>query len=133
MMKALFATVAVLGLAAAPAFADQPTATAKKPGKSMMAGAKAPDETFVVKAARGGMAEVELGKLAVEKAASDEVKKFGQRMVDDHSKASDELKIARAEQAHHAAGRRSTRRIRRCTTGCRSCRARRSIGPTCRR
>jgi putative membrane protein len=38
------------------------------------------------------MAEVELGKLAADKASSDEVKKFGQRMVDDHGKANDELK-----------------------------------------
>jgi putative membrane protein len=35
---------------------------------------------------------VELGKLASEKASSQEVKNFGQRMVDDHSKANEELK-----------------------------------------
>ena len=52
----------------------------------------AADRTFVRKAAKGGLAEVELGKLATEKASSDEVKKFGQRMVDDHSKANDQLK-----------------------------------------
>ena len=50
------------------------------------------DQHFVKKAAEGGLAEVELGKLATEKASSDEVKKFGQRMVDDHSKANDQLK-----------------------------------------
>lgn len=50
------------------------------------------DRHFVKKAAKGGMAEVELGKLAAEKGQSDEVKKFGQRMVDDHSKANDQLK-----------------------------------------
>jgi putative membrane protein len=38
------------------------------------------------------MAEVELGKLAVAKAASQQVKDFGQKMIDDHSKANDELK-----------------------------------------
>ena len=52
----------------------------------------AADEAFVMKVAKGGMAEVELGKLAAEKASSDQVKKFGQRMADDHSKANDELK-----------------------------------------
>ena len=38
------------------------------------------------------MAEVELGQLAVHKASRDDVKQFGQRMVDDHSKANDKLK-----------------------------------------
>jgi putative membrane protein len=50
------------------------------------------DRTFIKKAAEGGLAEVELGRLAAEKGHSDEVKKFGQRMVDDHSKANDQLK-----------------------------------------
>jgi putative membrane protein len=50
------------------------------------------DHTFVKKMAEGGMAEVELGKLAAKNASSPEVKAFGQRMVDDHSKAGDELK-----------------------------------------
>jgi putative membrane protein len=50
------------------------------------------DKKFVRDAAQGGMAEVELGKLATEKASSDDVKKFGQRMVDDHTKANDQLK-----------------------------------------
>jgi putative membrane protein len=50
------------------------------------------DKKFVREAAQGGMAEVELGKLATEKGSSEEVKKFGQRMVDDHSKAGDQLK-----------------------------------------
>jgi putative membrane protein len=50
------------------------------------------DKKFVREAAQGGMAEVEMGKLATEKASSPEVKKFGQRMVDDHTKAGDQLK-----------------------------------------
>src|SRR5262249_16240530 len=50
------------------------------------------DQPFVVEAAKGGMAEVELGKLAAEKGSSDQVKKFGQRMVEDHGKAKEELK-----------------------------------------
>src|SRR5438552_16844085 len=50
------------------------------------------DRHFIKEAADGGLAEVELGQLAVEKASSDEVKKFGQRMVDDHGKANEQLK-----------------------------------------
>lgn len=52
------------------------------------------DKKFAKEAAIGGMAEVELGKLAQQKASSDAVKQFGQKMVDDHSKANEELKAA---------------------------------------
>jgi putative membrane protein len=50
------------------------------------------DQPFVTAAASDGMAEVELGKLAGEKATNASVKAFAQRMVTDHSKAGDELK-----------------------------------------
>jgi len=46
---------------------------------------------FVMQAASSGMAEVQLGQLATERGASAEVKQFGQRMVDDHTKANQEL------------------------------------------
>jgi putative membrane protein len=55
-----------------------------------MAGMSA-DMKFAMEAAMGGMEEVEMGRLAAEKGASDEVRQFGQRMVDDHSKANQEL------------------------------------------
>jgi putative membrane protein len=38
------------------------------------------------------MAEVTLGKMATQQAANEDVKKFGQRMVDEHGKANEELK-----------------------------------------
>ena len=41
--------------------------------------------------------EVELGKAAVKNASSDKVKQFGQRMIDDHTKAADELKSVASE------------------------------------
>lgn len=47
---------------------------------------------FVAHAARDGMAEVELGKLAGARAANGDVKQFAQRMIDDHTKANSELK-----------------------------------------
>jgi putative membrane protein len=55
------------------------------------------DQSFAEKAAVGGLAEVQLGKLAVGRAASPDVKQFGQRMVDDHGKANREL-MALVEQ-----------------------------------
>jgi putative membrane protein len=56
------------------------------------------DRDFVMDAATGGMAEVELGKLAQQNAQDDQVKQFGARMVQDHSKANDELKTIAANQ-----------------------------------
>ena len=55
-------------------------------------GAQGSDQAFVTKLAGVGMAEVELGTLAKDKASSREVKAFGQRMIDEHSKAGAELK-----------------------------------------
>jgi putative membrane protein len=49
------------------------------------------DTKFMKGAATGGMEEVELGKLAAQKASDPDVKSFGQKMVDDHSKANDQL------------------------------------------
>ena len=57
------------------------------------------DTDFMNKAAQGGMAEVELGKLAASKGANADVKKFGQQMVDDHSKANSELKTVAASKS----------------------------------
>jgi len=47
---------------------------------------------FMNEAAMGGMAEVELGKLAQEKATNPRVKSFGEMMVQDHSAANNDLK-----------------------------------------
>src|SRR6201996_5601123 len=49
------------------------------------------DAKFAVEAANGGMAEVELGKLAQEKGMSQGVKDFGAMMVKDHSAANVKL------------------------------------------
>jgi putative membrane protein len=53
---------------------------------------KIDEKRFVKDALVGGLTEVELGKLAVDKASNDAVKQFGQKMIDDHSKANAELK-----------------------------------------
>ncbi|MBA3334688.1 MAG: DUF4142 domain-containing protein [Acidobacteria bacterium] len=49
-------------------------------------------EGFMTEAAKGGMEEIELSKLALNKATNKEVKSFAQKMIADHTKASNELK-----------------------------------------
>src|SRR5438270_9367364 len=70
-------------LAARPAAADE-----KKLGD---------DAKFLKEAISGGMLEVKLGELARDKGMDPDVKKFGERMVTDHSKANKEL-MALAEK-----------------------------------
>jgi len=77
---------ALAGLAVTILFAG--ISMAQKESASRLAA----DNRFITKAAEGGMAEVEMGQLAVQHASSEKVKAFGQRMIDDHSKANDELK-----------------------------------------
>jgi putative membrane protein len=50
------------------------------------------DEQFITKAAQGGLMEVEVGKLAQEKGSSNEVKEYGKKLEQDHSKANEQLK-----------------------------------------
>jgi putative membrane protein len=64
-------------------------AAAAKPATASAASAA---HTFMAKAAQANMAEVELGQLAASKGQSDDVKRYGQHMVDDHGKANQELK-----------------------------------------
>ncbi|WP_433972738.1 DUF4142 domain-containing protein [Tunturiibacter lichenicola] len=49
------------------------------------------DKIFLRKAAQGGMAEVKLGQLATQKGSSEDVKAFGQKMVDDHTKLNNDM------------------------------------------
>src|SRR5256714_4654973 len=56
------------------------------------------DEEFAKKAAQGGMAEVKLGQLAKEKASNETVKNFAQLMVEDHTKANDNLKESASKE-----------------------------------
>jgi len=87
--QSVAALVAVgVGLAFGGSVLGQSTGTSPPSAAAVSAA----DKKFIMNAARGGMAEVKLGQLAVKSASSDAVKQFGQRMVDDHSKANDELK-----------------------------------------
>lgn len=79
-----------LALSSIVAKAQDVSAQKMDQGSSRML--KSADTTFAIKAAQGGVAEVEMGKLAVEKGSSADVKAFGRQMVDDHTKANNDLK-----------------------------------------
>ena len=88
-LETIALAAACLAFGTAPALAQG--GAMKDKAKAAAKSAANPDEKFVMDAAQGGMLEVQLGTLATQKAASDDVKQFGQRMVDDHSKANTEL------------------------------------------
>ena len=92
-----FPLVVLIGMAfVTAAGAQQPTGSQQPAPKTNQSSARAAagDSAFAMKAGQANFAEIELGKLALQKAMRDEVKQFAQRMVDDHSKALDELKSA---------------------------------------
>jgi putative membrane protein len=91
MKHTLLMGTVVLAISAAPAISQQQSAPAK-PKPAAAKPKPVGDQHFVTEAAQGGLAEVELGKLAADKATNADIKKFAQRMVDDHGKANDELK-----------------------------------------
>jgi putative membrane protein len=96
-MLRLLATASVVALlAASPAFAQTTNSTGTMSNSGSRTTAQSDklakqDKNFVHEAAIGGMAEVELGKLAQQKAQSADVKQFGQRMEQDHSAANEQL------------------------------------------
>jgi putative membrane protein len=85
-MKRFVVCIAVLALIVLP-FAVPTTSDAR-----MAKSGGAADSRFIMHAAEDNLAEVQLGKLAQERASSDDVKKFGERMATDHQKAYDEIK-----------------------------------------
>lgn len=95
MMRLLSTTalVVVVGLIAAPAgFAQsgQPHAAGQSTASTAKDTLNQEDKTFVREAAIGGMAEVQLSKIA-QKSENADVKSFADRMVRDHTAANDQL------------------------------------------
>ena len=97
----VLAAVAVLALSACSgsnsdmaANAPPPAAAAPAPEAHPPApepASTSPDQQFIDQAAAGGMAEVDLGRLAREKAGARDVRAFGARMVADHTRANNRL------------------------------------------
>ena len=79
----------------APIIKSEPAKPASDKGDAVVTGG---DLAFMNDAAPGGMAEVELGKMAASKAQNAEIKAFGQKMIEDHSKAGEELKQLAAQK-----------------------------------
>jgi putative membrane protein len=49
------------------------------------------DRNFILDAAHGGMMEVDLARVALDRATNTDVKAYAQKMIDDHTAANDEL------------------------------------------
>lgn len=75
-----------------PGAGGQPSGGAQAGGGPAPQPQKVDDRKFAKDAALASMSNVELGKLAVQKAASPDVKQFGQKVVDEQTKATDQLK-----------------------------------------
>ena len=91
-LKQLMAGVAAIGLLAPPALAQsQDTTTQQQPAQAEQQQLAQEDMEFATKAAEGGLMEVQLGELAQQQAESAEVQQFGQRMVEDHGMANEQL------------------------------------------
>lgn len=95
-MKLTVALATIALAAASPASFAQTTGTqADKPGKTAQSQSKSgdlarQDMRYFTDMAQDNMAEVQTGKLAQEKAQSEDVKKFAQHMVEDHGQMLDE-------------------------------------------
>jgi len=95
LLKALPAALLALGATVAwgqGSYGQNAPAPATPQSQSPSAKLSHADREFIEDAARGGMAEVELGQFAQQHASGDPVKQFAARMVKDHSKANEELR-----------------------------------------
>ena len=91
---AAFALLALAGCAQTQRAADTTVAAAKAQVNPTLSTS---DAAFMTTAARGGMAEVEMGRLAQQNGRSPAVKRFGQTMVSHHGRSNQEM-MALAQQ-----------------------------------
>lgn len=67
-------------------------------GKMAMGGVSDQDRKFMMQAAMTDMNEIQMGQMALQKASSDSVKQYAQKMIDDHTKLSDEGKALASQK-----------------------------------
>jgi putative membrane protein len=91
-MKHLLSRVALAVLLAQPVDPGQWNSVAQAQSVSEQ------DLTFAEEAAKSGLLEVQLGDLATKQADSSDVQDFGRRMVEDHGKANEQLKLIAEEK-----------------------------------
>ncbi len=82
-------TSSMAGVGQKPRKSDAAKANATAKAGNMQLDSK--DKSFMMEAAKGGMMEVEMGKMAQSQGQSAEVKNIGKMMVADHTKANNQL------------------------------------------
>ena len=90
--------IACIGLSGAALAQSPKSKSDSNTNKAKATTLSSADKAFIKDAAKGGMMEVGMGRVAEKNARESEVKNFGARMVKDHSKANEDLKaIAKKE------------------------------------
>ena len=79
--------------------AGGPVSTSEQSGTQTSSYLGEQDQTFVKEAAQGGLAEVQMGRLGAQKGQNEAVRQLGQKIVQDHSKANQELKLLAAQKS----------------------------------
>ena len=87
------AFVAFTAVAHAQPLSAPPSATATDPATATKSNVSGADRNFATMAAAAGLAEVNGAQIALQNASRQDVKEFAQRMVQDHTKANNQLKL----------------------------------------
>jgi putative membrane protein len=89
-------TMGSTGTAGTSGMAGSGTAAAADMTAFMATFATMPDPTFLMTAASSNLLEIQMGQMAAQKSANADVKRFGQMMVDHHTKATQQLQTVAA-------------------------------------
>jgi putative membrane protein len=91
MLSTAMMCIALLAATATAQNTNSGTTMQKDNGSTASSSVSSMDRKFALTAAMGGMAEVEMSRLALQRASSDAVKQYAQKMIDDHTAANAEL------------------------------------------